>query len=183
MIEIQTTSIENINKTTIININYPYISDRENLFKEINKTIYEDIMIFKEVVTEEIKNSSYHKNSLSYINTEYEITKSTDKLLSLYIEFSQLIGLCNINYINTYNYDLNLKREITIDDIFINKIKISSKLLDKDNIKFYIEDDGVVLCFSSYELEPNIEGISTIKIYFDEYVPYLSEYTLESLYK
>ena len=161
------------------------------LFRSINHRIYEDIIAFKSA----IEDIAYCKNNcLSCISTDYYITYNNNGIISIPIEFSQLDGLYNISYINSYNYDINLEKEINIKDIFNsetdymeiitkkidNKIKELSRELsiDKyimvldylkdiifcDNPTFYISTDSIVICFSSYELDPTISDLSTFKI-------------------
>ena len=192
MIDIQTANIENKNRTAIFNLNYPYITNTNKLFKNINNNIYQDIISFKEVVEEELEEILPQGKFLCYINTEYEVTLKKDNLLSIYIEFSQLAGLYNINYINTYNYDINLEKEITLEDIFINENyeniiysqieEYGDEVVIYEDQAFYIEEDGIVVCFSSYELNREITEITKIKIYFKDYKEYLSEYTLSKIY-
>ncbi len=189
MIDIQTANIENINKTSIYNLNYPYITNPNNLFTNINNSIYQDIISFKEVVEEELKEMLPQGKFLCYVNTEYEVALKKDNLLSIYIEFSQLAGLYNINYINTYNYDIELEKEITLQDIFINdeyENIIYSQILDYgeevviyEDQTFYIEEDGIVICFSTYELSREITEVTKFKIYFKDYREYLSKYALK----
>ena len=109
------------------------------------------------------------------INTDYYITYNNNGIISIPIEFSQLDGLYNISYINSYNYDINLEKEIDIKDVFNSEIdymeiiakKIDNKIkelsrelsIDKyimvldylkdiifsDNPTFYISKDGIVI--------------------------------------
>ncbi|MFR8620311.1 MAG: RsiV family protein, partial [Romboutsia timonensis] len=145
------------------------------------------------------------------INTDYYITYNNNGIISIPIEFSQLDGLYNISYINSYNYDINLEKEIDIKDVFNSEIdymeiiakKIDNKIkelsrelsIDKyimvldylkdiifsDNPTFYISKGGIVICFSSYELDPSISDLSTFKISFKEDRNYLSKYIIEKI--
>lgn len=207
MLLIQTSSIDKKDNLSVCNLNYPIIkSDNENnIINNINKIIYEDIIAFKSSV-EDIANIN---NNVSYISTNFYTMYNDKGIISIPIEFTQLDGLYNISYINSYNYDINLEKEINIKDLFnsdidymeiINK-KIDSKIkhlsrdlsLDKyimlldylkdiiysDEPTFYICKDGIVICFSSYELDPTIKDISTFKISFEEDINYLSKYIVE----
>ena len=210
MVSIQSSSIEKKDNLSIYNLNYPIIEydSKKNIIDHINQRIYEDIISFKSA----IEDISYSKNNnLSCISTEYYIAYNNNGIISIPIEFSQLDGLYNISYINSYNYDINLEREINIKDIFNSdmdymeiitkkiddKIKELSKELsiDKyimvldylkdivfsDNPTFYISKDNIVICFSSYELDPSISDLSTFKISFKEDRSYLSKYIIEKV--
>ena len=197
MVSIQTSSIEKKDNLSVYNLNYPIIkSDNgKNIINHINHRIYEDIIAFKSAIEdiESIKN-----NNLFCINTDYYITYNNNGIISIPIEFSQLDGLYNISYINSYNYDINLEKEIDIIAKKIdNKIKELSRELsiDKyimvldylkdiifsDNPTFYISKDGIVICFSSYELDSSISDLSTFKISFKEDRNYLSKYIIEKI--
>ena len=173
MVSIQTSSIEKKDNLSVYNLNYPIIkSDNEkNIINHINQRIYEDIIAFKSA----IEDIAYSKNnSLSCISTDYYITYNNNGIISIPIEFSQLDGLYNISYINSYNYDINLEKEIDIKDVFNSEIdymeiitkKIDNKIkelsrelsIDKyimvldylkdiifyDNPTFYISKDSIV---------------------------------------
>ena len=46
-------------------------------------------------------------------------------------------------------------------------------IIFSDNPTFYISKGGIVICFSSYELDPSISDLSTFKISFEEDRSYL----------
>ena len=211
MLSIQTSRIEKKDNLSVYNLNYPIIKSeiKKDIISHINKRILEDIVSFKSAVEDVISTLSSKSNHLSCVNTDYVITYNYNNIISIPIEFSQLDGLYNISYINSYNYDINLEKEIKIDDLFNPEIdyteiitkKIESKIkelskelsVDKyiavldylkdiilcDNPTFYISEDSVVICFSSYELDPTIPDISTFKISFEEDKEYLSKYILD----
>lgn len=208
MLSIQASIIEKREKLSVYNLNYPIIKsdNKKNIVSHINKRIYEDIISFKCAIEDAINNKN-----LSCISTDYYITYNNNDIISIPIEFSQLDGLYNINHINSYNYDINLEKEINIKDIFNsevdymeiitekinNKIKKLSKELSlekyitvldylkdivfSDDPTFYIYKDGIVICFSSYELDPLISDLSTFKISFKEDSNYLSKYIIEKV--
>ncbi len=258
MLSIQTSRIEKKDNLSVYNLNYPIIKSeiKKDIISHINKRILEDIVSFKSAVEDVISTLSSKSNhlscvntdyvitynynniisipiefsqldglynisyinsynydinleNLSCVNTDYVITYNYNNIISIPIEFSQLDGLYNISYINSYNYDINLEKEIKIDDLFNPEIdyteiitkKIETKIkelskelsVDKyievldylkdiilcDNPTFYISEDCVVICFSSYELDPTIPDISTFKISFKEDKEYLSKYILD----
>lgn len=208
MLSIQTSSIEKKDNLSLYSLNYPIINsdNQKNIIKHINNRIYEDIISFKSVV-EDITNN----NHLSYISTNYYTMYNNNGIISIPIEFIQLDGLYNISYINSYNYDINLEKEISIKDLFNSDIdymniitkKIDDKIkklsrclsLDKyiilldylkdiiysDSPTFYISNNNIVICFSSYELDPTIEDISIFEISFKEDINYLSKYIVERI--
>lgn len=208
MLSIQTSKIEKKDNLSVYNLNYPIIKldDEKNIINHINNIIYEDIIAFKNVVEDIV---DINNNHLSFINTNYYIKYNNNGIISIPIEFTQVDGLYNISYINSYNYDINLEKEINIKDLFKSEIdymkiinqKIDSKIkelsrnisLDKyimvldylkdiiysDDPTFYISKDGIVICFSSYELDSSIEDISTFQISFIEDINYLSKYIIE----
>ena len=208
MLSIETSKIEKKDNLFVYNLNYPIIKsdDENNIINHINNRIYEDIIAFKSVV-EDIMD--VNNNQQSFISTNYYIKYNNNGIISIPIEFTQVDGLYNISYINSYNYDINLEKEINIKDLFKSEVdymkiitkKIDSKIkelsrnlsLDEyiivldylkdiiftDDPAFYISKDGIVVCFSSYELDQNIKDISTFKISFIEDINYLSKYIIE----
>ena len=208
MLSIQTSKIEKKDNLFVYNLNYPIIKsdDENNITNHINNRIYEDIIAFKSVV-EDIMD--VNNNQQSFISTNYYIKYNNNGIISIPIEFTQVDGLYNISYINSYNYDITLEKEINIKDLFKSEVdymkiitkKIDSKIkelsrnlsLDEyiivldylkdiiftDDPAFYISKDGIVVCFSSYELDQNIKDISTFKISFIEDINYLSKYIIE----
>ena len=130
------------------------------------------------------------------------------------MEFTQFIEQYNINYINTYNYDFNLEKEIKIKDIFneildyktflSNLIKIQMTLMLEDSSNkqdineydlinmifnleiyedqaFYLEDDGLVICLSSYEMGSGSNNVLEFKIMYEDAIDYFSEYFLREI--
>lgn len=213
MLSIETINIEEKDNLVIYNLNYPLIKNyqyEDRVIDYINEVIYQDVMSFKDVVENEIDSLMLRGKYLSYINTEYNVDFNRNNIISLTIEFSQLSGLYNITYVNSYNYDLNLGRKIKLKDIFkndIDYIDILNENLKKEleknrelfednfeelenylgqltilnNHNFYIQEDGIVISFSSYELDQNLSELVEFKILFEDYVDYLSEYTIENI--
>ncbi|MEF9991071.1 MAG: RsiV family protein [Romboutsia sp.] len=190
------TSIE---KRRINNLNYPIIKDIEidkQILNKVNNRIYEDILCFNEIVQTEDEN-------IEFALTEYEVNLNKNKIISISIEFSQLAGICEITYINTYNYDLSKGKELDIDSIFNENTnylkKINGEIQEKINeiIKkqdefyinidkeqsFYIKEDKIVICFSSYELGDRFQYPIEINIMFKDYKNYLDNYVLSNIYK
>ncbi|MGL4914033.1 MAG: DUF3298 domain-containing protein [Romboutsia sp.] len=214
MLSIDRNIIEENTKLVRCSLIYPVIKEQDsldNLIPLINKIIHEDIIAFKDVIIQELDNSQLKLNDyVLHAITEYRVSFNKNDIISIPIEFSQLIGLYDITYVNSYNFDLNLSKRLTLDDIFdentdyvnyINKkleVKfdyIMSKYLDdyeqlpKEKFKginhdqnFYIEDDGIVICFSSYEMNKNISYLTEFKLLFSEFKGYLSKYTINNIW-
>lgn len=227
MLSISKYVIEDEGKLVRYNINYPVIKyeEKNNIIKNINQRIYEDIKSFKDVMHYEIDNSIFRiSDYIFHAMTEYRITFNKDNIISIPMEFSQLIGLYDITYVNSYNYDISLEKEIKLRDIFkvdVNYIDlINNKILEiienkeeaceniheseivysyeiddesiysyddflgiDSNQVFYIEEDGITVSFSSYEMNERCSYFTEFKILFDEYKDCLSEYTINNIYK
>ena len=213
MISIETINIEQKDNLAIYNLNYPILKNlkcKDNIVDYINEVIYQDIICFKDVVKDDIDNFRINRNYLSYINTEYRVDFNRNDIISITLEFSQLSGLYNITYVNSYNYDINLGRQIKLKDIFKNNVdyieilnkkleaelkcraklygeefnqleNYSDKIIILEDSNFYIEEDGIVISFSSYELDQNISEVLEFKILFEECIDYLSYYILENI--
>lgn len=207
MLIIENRLIEKEEKSVRYILNYPIIKllNRENNFINfINKKIYEDVLCFKEVVQQIL--SEDESNILINLLTEYTVTFNENNIISIPIEFNQFIGLYNISYINSYNYDFNLEKEIKLKDIFDDaidykkfltdtiKLQLSRKLecCEKEiedelinliySIKiyedqpFYLENEGLVICFSSYEMGNSITNILEFKVMYEDAIDYFSDY-------
>lgn len=227
MLSISKYIIEDEGKLVRYNINYPVIKyeEKNNIIKRINQTIYEDIKAFKDIMHYEIDNSIFKiSDYIFHAITEYRVAFNQNNIISIPIEFSQLIGLYDITYVNSYNYDISLEKEIKLRDIFkpdVNYINlINDKILEiientegvyesigdneivysyendgepiygyddflgiDNNQVFYIEEDGIKISFSSYEMSKRCSYFTEFKILFEEYKDYLSEYTINNIYK
>lgn len=214
MLSVKTLNIEDRNQLVIYSFNYPFIeSDEydEKIIDYINEVIYQDVISFKDVVEQELSSIISKKNYLAYINTEYNVNFNENGIISITLEFSQLAGLYNITYLNSYNYDLNIGKQIMLSDIFkkeVNYVSILDKCIKSElkNIEcvtdelcdeyislyinsliksydknFYIEKDGIVIYFSSYELDQSICELISLKIPFNILIEYLSEYIMKKV--
>lgn len=212
MLIIENRLIEKEEKSVRYILNYPIIKllNRENNFINfINKKIYEDVLCFKEVVQQIL--SEDESNILINLLTEYTVTFNENNIISIPIEFNQFIGLYNISYINSYNYDFNLEKEIKLKDIFDKgidykkfltdtiKLQLSRKLecCEKEiedelinliySIKiyedqpFYLENEGLVICFSSYEMGNSITNILEFKVMYEDAIDYFSDYFISEV--
>ena len=212
MLIIENRIIEKEEKSVRYTLNYPVIKllNKENNFMNfINKRIYEDVLCFKEVVQQIL--SEDESNILTNLLTEYTVTFNENNIISIPIEFNQFIGLYNISYINSYNYDFNLEKEIKLKDIFDKvidykkfltntiRLQLSGRLeycekeIEDELINlihsieiyedqpFYLESDGLVICFSSYEMGNSITNILEFKIMYEDAIDYFSEYFISEV--
>lgn len=193
-------------------LNYPVLRllNKENKFINlINKKIYEDILCFNDVSRQIL--SEYELNTSINILTEYIVRFNKNNIISIPIEFNQFIGLNNISYIKSYNYDFNLEKEINLRDIFDKLIDYKKIIIDAikfqlsnvlecyetemeyelinfiqsieiyDNQPFYIESDGLVICFSSYEMGSSITSILEFKLMYEDNINYFSDYFISEI--
>ena len=212
MLIIENRIIEREEKSVRYILNYPIIKllNKENNFMNfINKRIYEDVLCFKEVVQQIL--SEDESNILINLLTEYTVTFNENNIISIPIEFNQFIGLYNISYINSYNYDFNLEKEIKLKDIFDKaidykkfltdtiKLQLSRKLeccekeIEDELINliysieiyedqpFYLDSDGLVICFSSYEMGNSITNILEFKVMYEDAIDYFSDYFISEV--
>lgn len=211
MLSIDKNVIDESTSLVKCNLSYPIINEESvysNIINLINNVVYEDIITFKDVVSDELNINIFTlTENMLHVITEYRVTLNKNNIISIPIEFSQLLGLYDITYINCYNYDLNKSKSIKLADLFnVDKdyIKIINyKLYQKfqyiikkyspEDIKkdfqgicndsnFYIEKDGIVICFSSYEISKNISHVVELKLLFSEYEEILSEYTINNIW-
>ena len=111
-------------------INIPKLCYEENndknflkneMIESINQFISEDIFIFIDMIEDDYNIS---KNEYTYINslTEFQVAYVSKNIISLSVEFSQLRGLSDISYTKAYNYDFNLRKELSLKDFFKNNV-------------------------------------------------------------
>ena len=192
MIDVKSRCIDIEDESLNCIIEYPVITSSEDsiFIKNINKKIYEDINIFKDISKEEIS----YSNEKSTIFVDYETHFNKNDIISISIIFSEIYkNNYIINYINTYNYDLKNKKKILIEDIFnknfnykeliIRYIKNQIQELTQDitfDLPFYITSKYICINFSSYEVL-NSSEIKNAKLYFGEIKEFLSDYTKKYL--
>ncbi|MEG0856255.1 MAG: hypothetical protein RSG52_07235 [Terrisporobacter sp.] len=199
-------------------INFPklYIDREKDLLKKemiekINKDIFEDILIFMELIEEthwDINEKGILMNSL----TEFKEGFNFHNVISIAIEYSQIRDFMDISYIKAYNYDLDLKKEILLQDLFKDEVDFSEILRShiKEQLKkilsdiyisqsfdlhesivdnicidsesiFYFSEDHLVLPFSSFEIDSEIMNLIEFKIAFNSIYPYLSKYAVKKV--
>lgn len=199
MLQIGDKKIKSENNLLRFYLSYPVIKSKSSLISKINDIIYQDVEKFKELVSDTlnkpiIKGFDYKINALS----EYRINLNENQIISISIEFSQLIGLYDITYVNSYNYDIDLEKEIKLKDLFKENVDyidiinffilkdIDEYLYDgfkgiSDDNTFYITKEYLVICFSSYELDQSYSVALEFKIPIDEIKKYLSDYMINNI--
>ena len=103
-------------------LNYPKIdieeeNDQVQKFVEVvNKSIKNEVDIFEDIVI----NTYFEENIIGNVNaiSEFQIAFNRGNIISMPMEFTQIIGLTDISHIYSYNYDFNLMKKITLNDIF-----------------------------------------------------------------
>lgn len=103
-------------------MNYPKIdieeeNDHVQKFVEVvNKSIKNEVDIFEDIVI----NTYFEENIIGNVNaiSEFQIAFNRGNIISMPMEFTQIIGLTDISHIYSYNYDFNLMKKITLNDIF-----------------------------------------------------------------
>lgn len=188
-----------IKENNINDFNYPVILGKSqdlDFISSINNEIYQDILCFKDIVENEGIDEAY---------TEYQVNFNKNEIVSISIESVQLVDSHYITYINTYNYDIGQNKKLRFSDFF----NIDPKYIDKfyKDIKrricielslskgeeftdfisnmgeenFYINEDKITICFSSYELGLGFIYPLEIDINYVDYRDYLSEYALRNI--
>ena len=82
----------------------------------VNEFIKNDVSIFEEVVISTLK-EEFIIGNINVIS-EFQRAFNKNNIISIPVEFSQIIGLTDISHISSYNYDFNLMEKITLDTLF-----------------------------------------------------------------
>ena len=185
---------------------------KNEMIEDINSLIFEDIITFMNMMEDSYNNSISKEYTLINSLTEFQLGYLSKDIISLAIEFSQLVGFSDISYIKVYNYDFKSKREIFLKDLFredINYLEILKKhimtqiknffdeikgfededylnkndiYLDEDN-SFYFTHEFLILPFSSCEIDEEILNLIEFKIPFNKIYLYLNEYAIKNIVK
>ena len=122
--------------------------------------------ITKERKAELVKNFGTSEKDTG--NTKVQIAILTDEINEL------------TEHLKVHTHDYHSKRGLLM------KVGKRRSLLDYlkdiilcDNPAFCICKDGIIICFSSYELDTSIPDITTFKITFEEDRSYFSNYIIE----
>lgn len=198
-------------------INFPKIYTRNetdesklSIVDRLNNIIFDDIIIFMEIMEDAYGDKS-EKGTIINTLTEFNEGFNFYNVISIAMEFSQLIGCFDISYIKTYNYDIDLKREIKLKDLFKSEIDYLGILrkLTEEQIKiilnenplvdddlheiilknifidcesvFYFTEGYLILPFSSFEMDVDIMNLIEVKIAFNKLYPYLNKYAIKKI--
>ena len=103
-------------------LNYPEIEvetqseEVEKFTSFVNEFIKNDVSIFEEVVISSLGEELIVGNI--NVISEFQRAFNKNNIISIPVEFSQIIGLTDISHISSYNYDFNNMEKITLDTLF-----------------------------------------------------------------
>ena len=80
------------------------------MVEDINSLIFEDLITFMDMMEDSYNNSISKEYTLINSLTEFQVGYLSKDIISMAIEFSQLVGFSDISYIKVYNYDFKSKR-------------------------------------------------------------------------
>ncbi|MGL6105158.1 PdaC/SigV domain-containing protein [Romboutsia sp.] len=208
-IDTQTITKNNSYISSIINI--PIIMmENKNIEKTINNEITNSIMKFYNEAQSQAKEYQKDLPDIGnkfVANTDFKIKKNSDNMLSLVIEYYKYSGGAHGYYEDiTYNIDSRDGKILSFKDLFKEESNYKN-IIDKeirnqieniikkdpqydgvyefngvkDNTKFYIQDDNIVVYFDLYEIAPYAAGIPEFPINIkvvnhilkDEYIEFL----------
>ncbi|RDY25738.1 DUF3298/DUF4163 domain-containing protein [Romboutsia weinsteinii] len=145
----------------------------------------------------------YSKSDKDYVKYQYEaysnynVTYNKNNLISIPITTYEFTGGAHgMTYLKSFNYDLKTGEELKLSDIFKEEVdykKITNAFIKNeisktpgnyfdgeegfkgisDNQNFYLEDDGVVVYFSLYEIAPYSSGIPKFKLSYKDFGMYM----------
>lgn len=191
-IDTQTITKNNDYITSIINIPIIMIDDKD-IAKKLNDEITNSIMKFYEESQSQAKEYQKdlpNPQNKFVANADYKIKKNSDNMLSLIIEYYKYSGGAHgyYEYI-PYNIDVRDGKELSIENLFKDnsnyknvidkeiRNQIENIIKDdpqyegiyefngiKENQKFYIQDDNLVIYFDLYEIAPYATGIPEFPI-------------------
>ena len=172
------------------NINNTIYSHVKNLKDEIKRQAKEYKKEYETVLSKLNENYVKYQYEL-YI--DYKVTYNRNNIISIPIESYEFTGGAHgMTYLNSYNYNLINGNQLKLSDMFKKDIdykKIVNEYINyvisqnpdiyfkgedgfkgiKEDQSFYIEDDGVVIYFSLYEIAPYYVGIPKFKMEFDKF--------------
>ena len=191
---IDTQTITKNNKYINSVINIPIIMiDNKYIEKAINDEIRNDIMKFyneSQLQAKDYQKDLPDEQNKFVANSDFEIKKNSDNILSLVVEYYKYSGGAHGYYEDVaYNIDIRTGKNIKLQDLFkegydykniINKniiSQIEQLVIDdpqnkgiyefssiKENQKFYIQDDNIVIYFDLYDIAPYAARIPKFKI-------------------
>ena len=182
-------------------LNIPNIvNENKNVEKTINDKIKGDVNLFFEKNYKEAKDN-FVNNNLDGVkfeaNTDFEVEKNTDSILSLKMRYYNYSGGAHGFYDDiAYNIDIRSGKFLELSDLFLeqsnyieiinNEIKSQIKSLEsenkenvgiyqfntiKENQKYYFNGNNIVLYFDLYDIAPYAAGIPEFTINSDIIMP------------
>jgi hypothetical protein len=182
-------------------LNIPNIvNENKNVEKTINNKIKSDVNLFFEKNYKEAKDN-FVNNNLDGVkfeaNTDFEVEKNTDSILSLKMRYYNYSGGAHGFYDDiAYNIDIRSGKFLELSDLFLeqsnykdilnNEIKSQIKSLEsenkenlgiyqfntiKENQKYYFYGNNIVLYFDLYDIAPYAAGIPEFTINSDIIMP------------
>ena len=191
---IDTQTITNKDKYINSIINIPIVmTDNKLVEKLINNKLRSDIMDFYNKSQDEAKNylKDNPDNEGQFIaNTNFDVKKNSNNMLSIVVTYTKYSGGAHNEYENIgYNIYMKNGEFLNLNNLFKDgtdyKSVINSEIRNqieglakqnpdneqiyqfstiKDNQKFYIQDDNLVIFFDLYEIAPYPAGIPEFKI-------------------
>ncbi|SCH98436.1 MULTISPECIES: DUF3298 domain-containing protein [unclassified Romboutsia] len=191
---IETQTINKNDKYINSIINIPIVmTENKAVEKKINDILRNEIMNFYNQSIEEAKSylSNYPEADNKFIaNTNFEVKKNSNNMLSIVVTYYKYSGGAHGDYNNiAYNVYMKNGQLLNLNDLFKkdtdykgiinNEIRNQIENLvkqDKDNLgiyqftsikdnqKFYIQDDNIVVFFDLYEIAPYAAGIPEFRI-------------------
>ncbi|RDY26072.1 DUF3298/DUF4163 domain-containing protein [Romboutsia weinsteinii] len=186
---VDTQTITNNNKYINSVINIPIImTQNKDIERSINDRIKNDIMQDYNKSQEEAKAyiKDYPEGEVKFVaNTDFEVKKNSDNMLSILVKYYKYSGGAHGYYENiAYNIDMRDGNILKLSDLFktqVNYKEVINKEIrnqiedlgktDKENVgiyqfnsikddqKFYIQDDNLVIYFDLYDIAPYAAGI------------------------
>lgn len=192
---------KNIKETTEyvqVNLNIPVLTiiDDKKISTKINDEIYNDVLIWRNELTEEAKsyNSDYKNSNIEFspfiLDTKYKVTYNKNNILSITMLYYQYSGGAHgLTTEKSYNFNLKTGEIIKLENLFKSSFDYNTKINQyirneiakkpeeyfdngaifkgiKTKQDFYISNDGVVIYFQLYEISPYAGGIREFKIPF-----------------
>lgn len=170
-------------------INIPIIMiDNTDIEKNINDEITNSIMNFfndTQNQSKEYNDVIGNEQNKFVANVNFDIKKNSNNMLSVLIKYYKYAGGAHIYYENEgYNIDIRNGKKLTFDSLFKEDVDYKNVINEeirrqieeliksdqqnkgiyefksiKDNQKFYIQDDNLIVYFDLYEIAPYAAGI------------------------
>ena len=143
---------------------------KNEMIEDINSLIFEDIITFMNMMEDSYNNSISKEYTLINSLTEFQVGYLSKDIISMAIEFSQLVGFSDISYIKVYNYDFkfNLSKGsrafiVTDEEIKKELIKVVNKIVNNIDCNF-VSVDIVKTVDNKYKVLEINSGVSIEKV-------------------